>query len=89
MKKIIKMLHTLIVRADRYWQELSRRKQRNHTILFFAIYLLLTAITVLQLCFHSRKAENPLSMEHIEGVKQSTTGKSSSTLTIKKSGNEK
>lgn len=51
---------------DERWRALPLRKQRQYTLYFFVVYLLLTVVVIGKVMYDTSKSGNDMVIEHIE-----------------------
>lgn len=51
---------------DERWRALPLRKQRQYTLYFFVVYLLLTVVVIGKVMYDNSKSGNDMVIEHIE-----------------------
>ena len=52
-------------KQDKIWRALSLDKQRRYMLYLFLVYLLLTAVVILKVCYDMAKPDNRMVIEHI------------------------
>lgn len=53
-------------RLDERWRALPLRKQRQYTLYFFVVYLLLTVVVIGKVMYDTSKSGNNMVIKHIE-----------------------
>lgn len=66
MKKLRANMDSYFDQLDERWQALPLRKQRQYTLYFFVVYLLLTVVVIGKVMYDTSKSGNDMVIEHIE-----------------------
>jgi hypothetical protein len=66
MKKLKTIMDRYVHRLNESWKSLPVGKQKQYTIYFFILYLLLTAVVILKVWYDTKKSGNNMVIEHIE-----------------------
>lgn len=53
-------------KLDERWRALPLRKQRQYTLYFFVVYLLLTVVVIGKVMYDTSKSGNDMVIEHID-----------------------
>ncbi|MDV3854885.1 nitrogen regulatory IIA protein [Elizabethkingia anophelis] len=66
MKKLRANMDRYFDQLDERWRALPLRKQRQYTLYFFVVYLLLTVVVIGKVMYDNSKSGNDMVIEHIE-----------------------
>ncbi|EFK57513.1 nitrogen regulatory IIA protein [Sphingobacterium lactis] len=66
MKKLRANMDRYFDRLDERWRALPLRKQRQYTLYFFVVYLLLTVVVIGKVMYDTSKSGNNMVIKHIE-----------------------
>lgn len=66
MKKLRANMDRYFDQLDERWRALPLRKQRQYTMYFFVVYLLLTVVVIGKVMYDTSKSGNDMVIEHIE-----------------------
>ena len=66
MKKLRANMDRYFDQLDERWRALPLRKQRQYTLYFFVVYLLLTVVVIGKVMYDTSKSGNDMVIEHIE-----------------------
>lgn len=82
MKKFRKSIDQYVQQLEKRWQKLPKTKQVIFTKIFFAGYVVLTFMVVLQLWLKGSSSDKALSIGHINNIPKGIIEKQSSSETI-------
>lgn len=66
MKKLRANMDRYFDQLDERWRALPLRKQRQYTLYFFVVYLLLTVVVIGKVMYDTSNSGNDMVIEHIE-----------------------
>ncbi|WP_099365186.1 nitrogen regulatory IIA protein [Sphingobacterium sp. 1.A.4] len=66
MKKLRANMDRYFDQLDERWRALPLRKQRQYTLYFFVVYLLLTVVVIGKVMYDTSKSGNNIVIKHIE-----------------------
>ncbi|HUH19537.1 nitrogen regulatory IIA protein [Albibacterium sp.] len=66
MKKLRANMDRYFDQLDERWRALPLRKQRQYTLYFFVVYLLLTVVVIGKVMYDTSKSGNNMVIKHIE-----------------------
>jgi hypothetical protein len=66
MKKLRANMDRYFDQLDERWRALPLRKQRQYTLYFFVVYLLLTVVVIGKVMYDTSKSGNDMVIEHIK-----------------------
>ncbi|MGM8363318.1 nitrogen regulatory IIA protein [Flavobacterium sp. ARAG 55.4] len=66
MKKLKANMDRYFDQLDERWRALPLRKQRQYTLYFFVVYLLLTVVVIGKVMYDTSKSGNNMVIKHIE-----------------------
>ena len=70
MKKLKATMDRYFGKLNERWKSLPTQKQRQYTLYFFVVYLLLTAGVIFKIWYDTSKSGNHMVIEHIESPVQ-------------------
>jgi len=77
MKKLKEKMEYCILRLEVHWKGFPVSRQRFLTKIFFAGYVLMTVIVIINICISTGQRNNTMSIHHIEGIAKRPIEKSS------------